>query len=65
MALVLGYSASVERRLRGILEQLGAELHEIAVVAVCLVELKHREFRVVVLGEPLIAEVAIDFVDAV
>ena len=37
--------------------------HQLAVLAVGLVELEHREFRIVLRGDPLVTEIAIDLVD--
>ena len=45
-------------------EQLFGEVHQAAVIGVGLVELQHGELGVVVRGEPFVAEVAVDFVDA-
>ena len=49
------------RRLR---QQFGREIHQAAIIGVGLVELQHRELGIVMRGEALVAEVAIDLVDA-
>ncbi len=46
-------------------EQFFVQLHQVAIVAVRLVEFEHREFRVVLRRDPLVAEVAVDLVHAV
>ena len=45
-------------------EQLLGERHQVVVVGVGLVELEHRELGVVLRRDPLVAEVAVDLVDA-
>ncbi len=45
-------------------EQFFRELDHAAVIGVGLIELKHGEFRIVAHGDAFVAEVAVDFVDA-
>ena len=47
------------------LEQLLGQIHQVAVVAIGLIKLQHGELRVVSGGDPLIAEVAVDLIDAI
>ena len=47
------------------LDEIFSNLHEVVVVGVGLVELEHGEFRVVLGADALVAEVAIDLVDAI
>ena len=57
-----GGTGGIDRRLA---EQLFGEIDQAAIVGVGLVELQHGELGVVVGGESFVAEVAVDFVDAV
>ena len=63
LALVfhLGRAGRVEGDL---LQQLRREVHQAPVVGVGLVELEHREFGIVLRRDAFVAEVAVDFVDA-
>ena len=54
-------TGGIDRRLP---QQFLGEIHQAAIVRVGLVELQHGELGVVVRGEPFVAEVAIDLVDA-
>ena len=49
--------------LRDLGEHLFGKIHQVTEVAVGLVELQHREFRVVMRGDPLVAEDAAQLVD--
>ena len=57
----LGPSGRVESRLP---QQFAREVHQALVVRIRLVELQHREFRIVLRGKTLVAEIAVDLVDA-
>ena len=50
---------------RDLLEKLLGEVHQVVVVGVGLVELEHGELGVVAGGDALVAEVAVDLVDAI
>jgi hypothetical protein len=45
-------------------DHLLGEVDQVAVVRVGLVELQHRELGIVPGGQPLVAEVAVDLIDA-
>src|SRR3984893_19140040 len=47
-----------------LLQQLTREIHEPTIISVRLIKLEHREFGIVLEAQPLVAKVAIDFVDA-
>ena len=63
LALVLDASRA-EHGVGETLEHALDQVHEIAVIGVRLVQLEHREFGVVPRRQALVAEVAIDLVDA-
>ena len=50
---------------RNLLEQLLGEVHQVVIVGVGLVELEHGELGIVARGDALVAEVAVDLIDAV
>ena len=62
MAVVFHFHAAgrVARHLR---QQLGGKIDHAVVIRVSLVKLQHGEFGVVLRGQPLVAEIAIDLVD--
>ena len=45
-------------------QELFGERHQVFIVGVCLIELEHGELRIVLSGDALVAEVAIDLIDA-
>ena len=48
----------------GLPQQLLGKIHHAEVIRVGLIKLQHREFGIVVRRDPLIAEIAVDLVDA-
>ena len=50
-----------EHALRDFAEQRFRQIHQIAIVRVRLIELEHREFRIVPRRQPFVAEIAVDF----
>ena len=46
-------------------EHLFGERHHVLIVGVCLVELQHGEFRIVLCGDALIAKVSVDFIHTI
>ena len=63
LALVLD-SAGAADRVRQSLEDPLDHVHQVAVVGIGLVELEHRELGIVLRGQPLVAEIAVQLVDA-
>ena len=59
LALVADQSGA-QYLLRHFAEQAFAEIHQVFVIAVRLVEFQHGEFRVVPRGQSLVAEIAVD-----
>ena len=57
----LGAAGGVDGDLR---QQFGGEIHQAAIIGVGLVELQHGELGIVMRGEALVAEIAVDLVDA-
>ena len=64
VAVKLGGQRAVDLH-RDELHQLFGQIHQVVIVRVCLVELEHGELGVVLGGDALVAEVAIDLVDAI
>ncbi len=46
-------------------EELRVQVHQIAVIAVRLVKLQHREFRIVLRGDALVSEIPVDLINAI
>ena len=64
VALDIRRPSSRWHRSRRLLQQFRGEIHQAVVIRVGLVELQHGELGIVVRGNAFVAEVAIDFVDA-
>ncbi len=62
---VIGELGRAENLLRGVAEHLFNEAHDLLIIEVSAIELKLGEFRVVLVGDAFIAEVAADFINAV
>ena len=59
LALV-GNRCRAQHALRHVAEHRLRQVHEIAVIAIGLIELEHGEFRIVPGGDALVAEIAVD-----